>query len=167
MCADQNLISVRSDVAASLLIDGLFEEAERRQDDPLPADIELILASTAEPRIARLGYLARVIERERFERALVPMTWLSDALQGEGPGAVLSHAAALTAREPIGKPAPADGAPSWQVPGPGGHVRHFLALRAVGPGALEGKRSWMLGFFAACCREAWPSSGGDQAAVRR
>jgi hypothetical protein len=34
--------------------------------------------------------------------------------------------------EPLGKPSPDDeAAMSWRVPGPGGHVRHFLARRTI------------------------------------
>lgn len=38
--------------------------------------------------------------------------------------------------EPLGKPSPdEEAAMSWRVPGPGGHVRHFLV------------RPWLYGFY--------------------
>lgn len=149
-----DLISVRSDVAASLLIDGLFEEAVSRLDDPVDHGVLRLLASAANPRAARLGYLGRLIETERFEPAREPMPWLTERLEGQPADAAGVVSAALVEEEPLGKPSPADEAPSWRVPGPGGHVRHFLAVRAAGDGAPENKRSWLLGFFTRCCEEA-------------
>ena len=150
MAERANLIAVRNDVAATFLIDGLFAEASSRLDDPLPAEIEALLDDAPDPRAARLGWFARVVEVERFDPAREPMPWLRDLLR-DGAG-ISSVSAALTAEEPDDKPSPADAPPSWRVPGPGGHVRHFLALRA---GALQpdAKRSWMFGFFARCCAE--------------
>lgn len=140
MAEPGNLISVRSDVAATLLIDGLFEEAQNRLSDPAPDWLD----GADVPRAARLGYLARIIEVERFAPAGLPATWLAVLLDASGVEEVCAQ---LAQEEPLEKPAPADGAPSWRVPGPGGHVRHFLAVRA------GDKRSWMLGFFARCCEE--------------
>jgi hypothetical protein len=71
--------------------------------------------------------------------------------------------------EPLGKPSPDDeAAMSWRVPGPGGHVRHFLARRtieeylreadaAVVEDPAELKRPWLYGFFVAACEEALPA----------
>jgi len=140
MADPQNLISVRSDVAAALLIDGLFEEAQNRLSDPAPDWLD----GADVPRAARLGYLARIIEVERFAPAGRPATWLSGLLEASDAKEVSLR---LAREEPLEKPTPSEGAPSWRVPGPGGHVRHFLALRA------GDKRSWMLGFFARCCEE--------------
>lgn len=148
-----NLISVRSDVAATLLIDDLFAEAQRRAAEPLSAEVERMLTYAAEPRIARLGYLSRVIELERFEVARAPIPWLADRLQGDPGEAAALVGAALSEEEPLGKPSPADDSPTWRVPGPGGHVRHFLAVSAVGDGPPELKRSWLLGFFVRCCED--------------
>ncbi|MBA2347392.1 MAG: hypothetical protein H0V81_03785 [Solirubrobacterales bacterium] len=146
-----NLISVRSDVAASLLIDGLFDAAVGHLEDPVAPELARALDGESNPRAARLGYLARLIEVERFPVANVPIAWLSEALAGSSPEALSTG---LAFEEPLAKPAPADGPPSWRIPGPGGHVRHFLALRAVGEGPAEDKRSWLFGFFLACCRES-------------
>lgn len=146
MAEPSNLISVRSDVAAALLIDGLFEEAIARLAQRLPE----VLDHAENPRAARLGYLARVIETERFAPARERADWLAALLDEADVG---TAAARLADDEPLEKTAPSEGAPSWRIPGPGGHVRHFLALRA------GDKRSWMLGFFARCLEELAGGSG--------
>ena len=56
---------------------------------------------------------------------------------------------------------------SWRVPGPGGHVRHFLARRTIEEYLREAdapvespeelKRPWMYGFFVRACEEALPA----------
>ena len=150
MATPPNLISVQSNVAASLLLDGLFDEAVARLEEPLDPAVEAILANAEEPRVARLGYLARVLELERFEVARAPMPWLAHRAASENPAAL---AFVLAAEEPLGKPEPGGGAASWRVPGPGGHVRHFLAVRASGSGPAERKRAWLAGFFLHCCEE--------------
>lgn len=149
-----NLISVRADVAATLLIDGLFEETVRRAGGPLPDALEAVLGRAGDLRLARLGYWARVVERERFAPAREPAPWLTERLLEEPDDAIARVSAALAEAEPLGKPSPSDQPASWRVPGPGGHVRHFMALRAVGAGPARDKRSWMFGFFARCCEEA-------------
>lgn len=152
MSDQSNLISVRSDVAASLLIDGLLDETARRVGDALPATIEGVLQQADDPRLSLLGYWARVVERERFVPARQRVPWLSDLLLEDG---VVTVSTALAQAEPLGKPSPADAPASWRIPGPGGHVRHFMAVRAVGDGPIENKRSWMFGFFTRCCEETW------------
>jgi len=153
MAEPSTLISVRSDVAASLLIDGLFDEAVGRLGAELPVATEARLARAEDTAVARLGYLARVVELERFPVARAPVTWLGERLAAQAQD-VDALSAVLAAEEPLGKPAPSDGAPTWSIPGPGGHVRHFLALRAVADGPAERKRSWLLGFFVRCCEDA-------------
>jgi len=82
--------------------------------------------------------------------------------------------AELAAEEPLPKPNPDDErATSWKVPGPGGHVRHYVVAAAIadalsgdhnGQGGLPGqvddaaalKRCWMSGFLGRCCEEAVP-----------
>lgn len=154
MATPPNLIAVRSDVAASLLIDGLLDEAAARLGLPLAITTDLTLSQSEDERLARLGYLARTIELERFDVARAPTPWLVDRVVGHPEASVAEIAAALAAEEPLDKPAPGSGASSWRVPGPGGHVRHFLAVRAVGAGRPEGKRTWMFGFFVRCCEDA-------------
>ena len=159
MSTPTNLIAVQSNVAASLLIDGLFDEAVARVGTALPVPAERALSQADDVRVARLGYLARVIELERFEVARAPASWLVERVVARPEEPIADLAAALAAEEPLEKSAPADGAPSWQIPGPGGHVRHFLALRAIDGVLSERKRSWLFGFFVRCCEDA-----GDQPA---
>lgn len=149
-----NLIAVRSDVAASLLIDGLFDAAVARLDDGLPGSTGIALARADDVRVARLGYLARVIELERFEVARVPSPWLIERLGDRPPESIGDLSMTLAAMEPLAKSAPAEGSPAWRIPGPGGHVRHFLALRAIAAGPRESKRDWMFGFMLRCCEAA-------------
>ena len=153
MSQSPSLISVRSDVAASLLIDGMFDEAVIRAADQLPATTETMLTRAGDAHVARLGYLARVIELERFEVARVPVPWLLDHLVTQAEQPIVDICLALAADEPLAKSAPGDGAPTWRIPGPGGHVRHFLAVRAFGDGPPELKRSWLFGFLVRCCED--------------
>jgi hypothetical protein len=68
---------------------------------------------------------------------------------------------------------------TWRIPGPGGHVRHYVALAAIdwlartamsaddASAAAQLKRCWLFGFFLRSCDDAarpqsWralPSSG--------
>lgn len=159
MATPPNLISVRSDVAGSLLIDGLLEQAVARLDDELPYATTRALAGATDQRLARLGYWARRVELERFPIARGPVPWLVDRVVAAPEATIAELAAALAAEEPLEKPAPADGAPTWRIPGPGGHVRHFLALRAGAAEVPERKRDWVFGFFVACCEDASDQPG--------
>lgn len=147
-------ISAHSDVAAGLLVDGLFEEALRRLPETLSVTTELALARADDTRVARLGYVTRSIELERFQIARSASPWLVERLVTQPEDSIADLAIALTAEEPLGEPAPASGAPTWRVPGPGGLVRHRLALRGIGDAPPERKRSWLLGFFVRCCQDA-------------
>jgi hypothetical protein len=100
------------------------------------------------------------------------MPWLAEMLvertEPESVAAMGSVCRELAAEEPDAKPEPGEG--SWRVPGPGGHVRHYLALAAAdelrqgrGNGepaitrelsAGEAKRCFLYGFYARCCEEA-------------
>ena len=108
----------------------------------------------------RLGYQTRVVEAELFAPAREAAGWMADALRERMAGgageaeAIEALSAELADAEPEGKPAPDDErAASWRVPGPGGHVRHFVCLRAA-PGR---KREFLYGFFRRCCEEALAS----------
>ena len=162
------LISVRTEVVLDTMVGSLAEGVTARLAAPLDHEVEAALQATgAERRLARKGYLARALECERFERAREPMPWLAERFAREhADGATWSTTAAmvatsLAASEPSGRPDPDDPAAiSWKVPGPGGHVRHYLALRAA---AEEGrraggdaKRSWICGFLVHCIGEAAP-----------
>lgn len=111
---------------------------------------------------ASLGYACRELEVEMFEPARRRSEWLED-LRGGDP---LELAVELARSEPEQRPDPGQ-APSWRVPGPGGHVRHYLALDGAAqliasttfprPGSdapARLKPCWMLGFFLRCTDEA-------------
>jgi hypothetical protein len=126
------------------------------------------------------GYLARLVEVELFEPARVPADWVLERVEDQYvrtndiEAAVAALCGTLAQSEPIGKPSPDDpDAMSWQVPGPGGHVRHFLARRAIEEllrpreEPVEGdpadlKRAWMYGFFVRTCEEALPDQAAPQ-----
>jgi hypothetical protein len=162
------LISVRTQVVLDTLVGSLADAISQRLAEPLAAPVEDALASAGDARgrrLARAGYLARALELERFEAARAPVLWLTarlqDALAGgaEWSTAAAAVAAELAAREPDERPDPRDErAASWKVPGPGGHVRHYLALRAAGGDRPDpdAKRAWLTGFFLHCCEEAVP-----------
>ncbi|HEV3376582.1 MAG TPA: hypothetical protein VG126_04820, partial [Thermoleophilaceae bacterium] len=108
---------------------------------------------------------ARVVEAELFEPARSPAPGLADTLGerlaagAERQAAVEAVARELAAQEPLERPDPSDaGAVTWRVPGPGGHVRHYVARRLIGPGDPGLKRDFVYGFVVRCCEEALRSS---------
>jgi hypothetical protein len=86
---------------------------------------------------------------------------------GEALAAAAELSAELARAEPEGKPDVADaGAMTWRIPGPGGHVRHLVALATIDRllaelpdpdrPALEReqlRRLWLHGFFLRCSDE--------------
>ncbi len=133
--------------------------------------------------LAGRGYLARVVELDLFEPARAPTPGLGGAIEklvakgSELDDAVASHSLSIAATEPLSRPSPDEGAFAWQVPGPGGHVRHYVALQAIsellreptdrGMGDLqhtwtgELKRIWTYGFCVRCCADALPADAAD------
>ena len=106
--------------------------------------------------MAVLGYCARLAEAELFEPAGSPTPGLAEQLGGRSAEELAGE---LADAEPTGRPDPSDGAPSWNVPGPGGHVRHYVAMqahakRSPGSDPAGSKRAFMYGFFLRCCEEA-------------
>jgi hypothetical protein len=140
------------------MLDDMYERVRARMTQPLPEDIEQRLTAPPgdlEAQLVRAGYLTRLVETETFDVARQPMPWLADLLRANHGDLALE----LALEEPEGKPAPSDpAARTWQVPGPGGHVRYFVASRWSG-GDETGRRSWLYGFFLRCCEEAGPSGG--------
>ena len=142
-------MAVRTDVVIDVLVRSLHDEAVTRAAAGRPPAI-----GGPHAEIASIGWFARVAETARFAPAREPMPWLAERLAGRDAGDV---AAELAAGEPLERPDP--GHPtssSWLVPGPGGHVRHYLALLAAGDGdgeRLPRKRAWMHGFYLRCCAE--------------
>lgn len=157
----------------------------RRADGPGEALAALLAAADLrltgsrpelEAELGHAGYLARMVELELFEPARQPAEWLRTALaaRAEEAGgrdeATTGLCSELARSEPLGKPDPDDeAAVSWRVPGPGGHVRHFLARRTIeeqlsGAEApvedpAELKRPWLYGFLLRACEESPPPPG--------
>jgi hypothetical protein len=168
---EPGLISVRTQVVLDTLVGSMADAVAERAGQPLEAPVEAALAAIGDERrkgLARAGYLTRALEVERFERARAPMPWLSERMGhdrtggGDWSAAAAALATELATAEPGRRPEPDDEqAVSWRVPGPGGHVRHYLAVRAAdelrdgGPSA-DAKRAWLAGFLIHCIQEAVP-----------
>lgn len=109
----------------------------------------------ARGELARRGYLWRLAETRAFAAARQPAAVLAALpAAGGGPG---ERAAELAAAEPLERPDPESGAPSWAVPGPGGHVRHYGALASIERAGLDDrrlKREWLFGFLYRALEEA-------------
>src|SRR5262249_29252125 len=156
------VMRVRTEVVLDQLVSRVLGRALELRSAGLPASVDQLLAEAPEPReLAELGYASRIAETETFERARQPMPWLQKLLdEGDGDGAAVSGELAAEDRDE--KPEPGHG--SWRVPGPGGHVRHYLALTAADEivhgdsngkpfasrelSAGEAKRCFLFGFYA-------------------
>ncbi len=182
-------MAVKTALVKEFLIDRVFGEVEDRYPGEVSDRIEAALArapelllraetrsaqaDSAAVELARRGYLERVVETELFERARQPLPSIEaghpEQSDWVGPAAQMS--AELARLEPAEKPDPRDdGWTSWRVPGPGGHVRHYLALMSAftlfaegddsppvfpeGVGESDLKRSWMYGFYLRCYEES-------------
>jgi len=161
------VMRVRTEVVLDQLVSNVLGRALELRSAGLPSSTQGLLAEAPEPReLAELGYASRIAETEMFEPARQPMPWLADRVaSGENPSSICKE---LAADEPDEKPDPGQG--SWRVPGPGGHVRHYLALAAADEvvhgdsngkplatrelSAGEAKRCFLFGFYARCCEEA-------------
>jgi hypothetical protein len=183
---------VDAGVVKEILVDRtlaqVLERLPLRAAAPVRTALEAPLELTAcdggalDLRMRTIGYLSRVVEEEMFEPARAPLEELGQQLEDrlaaglDWPAAVRALSAELASQEPLPKPSPDDaGAVSWRVPGPGGHVRHYLVAAAIAdslpeegqdgadlpPGvsdAGELKRCWTYGFLVRCCEEALPPS---------
>lgn len=187
------VIAVDAGLVGQTLVQAVFarvqELAAPTPRDPIgPAldDADLALAAHDEARLEmqlrRAGYLARVVEADLFEPARQPATWLTARLQerhataGDWALAVRDTCADLARAEPVAKPHPDDpAAATWRVPGPGGHVRHFLARRTieellqgrdrpVAGDPAELKIPWVYGFFVRACEEVLPHEASASSA---
>jgi hypothetical protein len=169
------VMRVRTELVLEQLVSRVLGRAlELRSNEP-PPQAERVLESGPEPtELARLGYVSRIAETEMFEPARRPMPWLAEMLAERGSSesdraaAIGSVSLELAGEEPEEKPDPGQG--SWRVPGPGGHVRHYLALASADEiiqgdsngnppasrelSAGESKRCFLFGFYARCCEEA-------------
>jgi hypothetical protein len=152
-------MSVDSRLVRDVLVQELLERAEahaKRGAGDLLGDEASDLAA--------LGYCARLAETDLFEPARTVTPGLAEELERLGPTqkaqeALFELGRRLAEAEPSDRPDPGDGVTSWRVPGPGGHVRHYLAMLAVERRAPDtdyaaSKRAFLYGFFVRCCEEA-------------
>ncbi|MBA2792411.1 MAG: hypothetical protein H0U32_00270 [Thermoleophilaceae bacterium] len=178
-------VPVDTGLVLQTLVEAIFARVEELSDHQVPAAVAAVLdtpdqavaggnARELDLGLRRAGYLGRVVEAELFEPARRTADWAPDALRrqfasaGSWPEAIAETCGEIARTEPQGKPSPDDElAMSWRVPGPGGHVRHFLARRTIeehlreleGPvvgSPAELKRPWLYGFFVRVCEEALP-----------
>ena len=171
----QGVMRVRTELVLDQLVSRVLGRALELRSGRGHPETERVLDGAPEPKtLARIGYASRVAETEMFEPAGEPLPWLAEMLEertADAPSraeAIADLCRELAAEEPERKPDLGEG--SWRVPGPGGHVRHFLALAAAdelrhGEGngdpelkrelsAGEAKRCFLYGFYAHCCEEA-------------
>jgi hypothetical protein len=167
-----DVMRVRTELVLEQLVSRVLDRALELRAAGLPPEGDDLLGEGPEPHeLVRLGYASRIAETEMFEPARQPMPWLQEALTeriGAGTEEIAELCRSLAAEEPDEKPDPGQG--SWRVPGPGGHVRHYLALSAAdelrhgrgngGPAIArelspgEAKGAFLYGFYARCCEEA-------------
>ena len=177
---NEGLVAVDAGLVGQTLVEAVLARVQQLEapDPPGPAgealddpDLSLLAASEGrlEMRMRRAGYLARVAEVALFEPAKQPAAWLGAAVaerSGDAAAALARTCAELARAEPVGKPHPDDpAAATWRVPGPGGHVRHYVARRTI-EDELQGrsrpfdgdpadlKIPWVYGFFVRACEEA-------------
>ena len=185
-------VPVSTSVVLQTLVEALNDQVEERRatraliKTPPALDADHNLVGDNDPALERnlrvCGYLARMVEVERFEPAREHAAWVQERVAAAAADtadqdeAVAALCYELALAEPIGKPSPDDPqAMSWQVPGPGGHVRHHLARRSIeellrpleepvqgDPADL--KRAWMYGFFVRTCEEALAPEVDDPSA---
>ena len=181
-----NLVPVETRVVLDTLVEKVHDLVDERllKDPPqhilpvLDSKEQLVVATkypSVDRGLRRAGYFTRVIEVEIFEPAQSVADWIPERLEerrektGSWPDAIVSVCTEIASAEPIEKPDPDDeNAWSWRVPGPGGHVRHFLARRSIGDhlqkdpeqgpvsNPAELKQPWVYGFFVRACEEALP-----------
>lgn len=185
-------VPVNTSLLLQTLVEAVHEQVEERRarrelvKTPPALDADHALIGDNDPALDRTlrvcGYLARVIEVDIFEPAQREADWVPEkvaaarAHAGDEDEAVAVLCGELAQAEPIDKPDPDDpDAMSWQVPGPGGHVRHYVARRAIEEvlrdreAPIEGdpadlKRAWMYGFFVRTCEEALTHDGTPESA---
>lgn len=188
-----DFVPVNTALVLQTLVERIFGLVEGRRAEGPPEPVAAVLAAKdlrvaeghpqLEADLRHAGYLARVIEVELFEPARQPAAWIPEMLTerfastASWDEAVADACAQLARAEPLDRPSPDDeAAMSWRVPGPGGHVRHYLARRTIEDylrdaedrvvdDPAELKRAWLYGFFVRACEEALPVGaalrGGD------
>ena len=190
-----NLFPVKTNVILDTLVERVHDLVEDRLLTEPPEQIlpvldsrEQLVVATKYPAVdrglRRAGYFTRVIEVEIFEPAQKVADWAPELLEerfaktSDWGQAIVSICTEIAKAEPIDKPDVDDeNAWSWRVPGPGGHVRHFLARRSIGShlqrdpeqgpvdDPAELKQPWIYGFFVRTCEEALPAGALSGAAA--
>ncbi len=188
--SDRQLMPVQVEVIKEILVDRILGDAlelypgehQAAVKDALEAELDLPICDggALDMRMRRIGYLTRIVEADLFEPARNPMEGLAEivterlAEAEDWSAAACAVSLELAREEPLPKPQPTDEkAKTWKVPGPGGHVRHYVVAAAIAEtmsGDMNGqdrlaegiydagelKRSWMYGFMVRCCEEALP-----------
>ena len=183
MSPDQSrYVPVNINVLLQTLVEAVNEQVQERRaqrallETPPALEADHPLVGDNDPALDRglrvCGYIARMVEVDLFEPARGFADWVFDRIEpfysrtGNRDEAVAALCGELAVAEPIEKPDPDDpAAMSWHVPGPGGHVRHYVARRAIEEllrdreepidgDPAELKRAWMYGFFVRTCEEA-------------
>lgn len=180
------VVAVDSGLIAQTLVEAVFARVQQL-DAPAPSEPvgpaldgahQAFVSKDEAPveqQMRQAGYLARVVEAELFDPAKKPADWLEPLLRGrlgeagEWTVALAETCGDLARAEPVGRPAPDDpAATTWRVPGPGGHVRHYLARRTI-EDFLQGrdrpfdgdpadlKIPWVYGFLLRACEEVLPA----------
>jgi len=155
-------MSVQSELVRVTMVETILERVLAGMGEPLAEPVAKVVGSARRPDLARAGYFARVVETELFAPAREPAAWIADELralanaESPWPHAVSELAARLADREPYVRPDPNDpDAVTWRIPGPGGHVRHYVALALIGDGGDPAlKRDFVYGLVVRCCEEA-------------
>jgi len=180
------MLPVDTGLVLQTLVEAVFAQVEAHRTDRPPGAIAAVLETrdqvvagkndhALDLGLRHAGYYARVVEAELFEPARRTAEWVPGRLRecldraGSWADAIAQVAGDIARAEPLGKPSPDDAlAMSWRVPGPGGHVRHYLARRTieehlreleepVDGDPAELKRPWLYGFFVRTCEEALPA----------
>jgi len=154
----RDVMAVRTDVVQHTMVSRLVELVRAE-----PGNGPQTLAGVPEwdHDLASAGYKLRCVECRLFEPARRSLPELARRLSrridghASGADAIGPVARELASGEPLERPDPHDeNAVTWRIPGPGGHVRHYVALELVGGRPAEQKRAVVYGFLVRCCEEA-------------
>lgn len=190
---ESRYVPVSTNVLLQTLVEAVNEQVQERRAareliaTPPALEADHALVGDNDPALDRAlrvcGYIARMVEVDLFEPARRFAEWVPERIDAhrararDMDEAVAALCGELATAEPVEKPDPDDpAAMSWRVPGPGGHVRHYVARRAIEEvlrgreDPIEGepadlKRAWMYGFFVRTCEESLADDdvppGGD------
>jgi len=163
--AERELMAVRTEVVQETMVARLVQLVRA---DPGTGPHNLGSFADWDLDLATAGYKLRRVERRLFEPARRPLPELVQRLAERADGRAADDdtmarvARDLALREPLGRPEPGDeNAVTWRVPGPGGHVRHYVATELVENRGPELKRAVVYGFLVRCCEEAVVGQTGE------